>query len=147
MSKQFIALAVLRRDVMILGSGTQAEIEKLATDATSQGRAAEVFVVPVAGYFSESQHEWNGLDTYQVGVAPAGIPVATPGVTGEAPPTGDGADLPVETPETNAQDAIAEQHEESDPEDSVDADDSNADGKVDLADVLKSSNAAKTDKK
>lgn len=104
---KFIALGRLRRDTMILGAGTKDEIQTLAEQATKEGRAAEVYVVAVAGYFTESTHNWSGLDTFTVGTAAGSLPgsAQTPALnpdSGAQPPTSaEKTDSPME-PETVA---------------------------------------------
>lgn len=97
---KYLALGRLRRDTMILGAGNKTEVTTLAEQATSQGRAAEVFIIAIAAYFSEADHNWDGVDQYTVSGAPRdGLPA--PGVAlnpggGEQPLT------PSEKAETSA---------------------------------------------
>jgi hypothetical protein len=66
----FIALARLRRELLVLASGEAPELAEIAKQAVRQGRAAEVFLIPVAAYFSESE-----LDLLPEGEAsPEGTP-------------------------------------------------------------------------
>lgn len=63
---EFIAIGRLRRDTMILGAGEAEEMNKLGAEAVTSGRAAEVYVLPVVGYFSESLVNFVEPDTHRV---------------------------------------------------------------------------------
>lgn len=65
-SPKVLALGRLRRDTMILGAGTAKEMEELAKSATSEGRAAEVFLLNISGYASEKEHDFSMIDTFIV---------------------------------------------------------------------------------
>lgn len=62
---QYVAIGRLRRDLLIIGQGTQAEVQALAKAAVSEGRAAEVHVIRSLGFFSESAIRWDAdaIDT------------------------------------------------------------------------------------
>lgn len=54
--KRLIVVGKLRRDTMILDSGTdQDQLFALASSAVREGRASEVFIIEALGYFSEAE--------------------------------------------------------------------------------------------
>lgn len=65
-SPKVLALGRLRRDTMILGAGNAKEMEQLAKAATTEGRAAEVFLISIVGYASEKEHDFSAIDTFTV---------------------------------------------------------------------------------
>jgi len=73
MSKQFVAIGKLRRELMIVGSGDKDEVTSIAEAACAEGRASEVFVIAVAGHFTETEHAWanpdrvGNMDSFVVG--------------------------------------------------------------------------------
>jgi hypothetical protein len=79
-----LVLGRLRRDLMVLGTvneGDNIDARKLAEDAVAQGRAAETWVIDAIGYFSETEHNWQGIDAGAplVGAfAPASVPALNP---------------------------------------------------------------------
>lgn len=86
-----LLLGRLRRDTMVLGTSENAEdLQRQGEDAVKQGRAAEVWIIPCSGYFSESDQNWGGIDRYQGGtrdVPPSSVPALNPGA-GEQEPDG-----------------------------------------------------------
>lgn len=60
LQKRLIVIGKLRRDTMILDSGTDSDqLFALASSAVREGRASEVFIIEALGYFSEAEIDFQ----------------------------------------------------------------------------------------
>lgn len=73
----YLAIGRLRRDLLIVGQGDAEQVKTIAKAAVLEGRAAEVFVTQISGYFSESEVRWDA-DKIDVAEAGAASPSETP---------------------------------------------------------------------
>lgn len=73
----FLAIGRLRRDLLIVGQGSAEQVKAIAKAAVLEGRAAEVYVTPISGYFSESEVRWDA-DKIDVAQASEASPGETP---------------------------------------------------------------------
>lgn len=62
---EFLAIGRLRRDLILVAEGSKEDVTTQAEQAVRQGRAAQVWIVPIAASMSEAEIAWAGTDSPQ----------------------------------------------------------------------------------